>query len=61
MRRRLRDRFERLTIAVMARRSQLYYWTRQWQRDEAEAVCELERGEGVSFSDPLDAVRWLRQ
>jgi hypothetical protein len=40
-------------------RSQLYYWTRRWQEDEAEAVAELERGEGVGFDDPRDAIRWL--
>lgn len=40
-------------------RSQAYYWTREWQEGEAEALAELERGEGVVFEDPKEAVRWL--
>lgn len=42
-------------------RDQLYYWTREWQEGEAEALAELERGEGVVFEDPKEAVRWLRE
>jgi len=38
---------------------QLYYWSREWQVAESEAVQELERGEGVAFDNPADAVRWL--
>jgi hypothetical protein len=40
-------------------RSQLYYWTRRWQEDEAAAVAELERGEGRRFDNPREAIRWL--
>ncbi|MGH8933020.1 MAG: hypothetical protein ACRDZO_20945 [Egibacteraceae bacterium] len=39
--------------------SQLYYWTRRWQEDEAEAVDELARGEGHLFTDTAEALRWL--
>jgi len=40
-------------------RSQLYYWTTKWQRDEQEALAELARGEGRTFDTPQDAIRWL--
>ncbi len=40
-------------------RDQLYYWSREWQEDEAKALEELERGEGVTFHDPEEAVQWL--
>ncbi len=40
-------------------KDQAYYWTREWQEGEAEALAELERGEGVVFEDPKEAVRWL--
>jgi hypothetical protein len=45
--------------AISVPRSQLYYWTRQWQEDEAAAVAELERGEGRRFKDSREAIRWL--
>jgi hypothetical protein len=41
-------------------RWEAYYWTREWQRDEAEALKELRRGESRVFFDPKEAVRWLR-
>jgi hypothetical protein len=41
-------------------RNEAYYWSREWQNDEAEALRELERGEGRVFHDPKEAVRWLR-
>lgn len=40
--------------------SEAYYWTYEWQHDEAEALKELERGEGRVFDDPKEAARWLR-
>lgn len=39
--------------------SQLYYWTRRWQEDEAEAIAQLARGEGHRFTDTAEALRWL--
>ncbi len=47
-------------IPLSVPRNQLYYWTREWQEDEAKALEELERGEGVIFYDPKEAARWLR-
>lgn len=40
-------------------RDQLYYWSAKWQADEAEAVAELDSGEGRSFDSATDAIRWL--
>ena len=48
-------------VPLFSRSDQLYYWTREWQEGEAEALAELERGEGVVFEDPQKAVRWLRE
>jgi hypothetical protein len=39
---------------------QAYYWSAQWQTDEAESVHELERGEGRCFDSIEDALAWLR-
>jgi len=47
-------------VPLFIPRNEAYYWTHEWQRDEAEALQELERGEGKVFHDPQDAVRWLR-
>lgn len=40
-------------------RAQAYYWSREWQRGEAEADTELRRGEARVFDDPQEALRWL--
>lgn len=39
--------------------SETYYWSSQWQRDEAETLAD---GERVVFDsdDPEDAAKWLR-
>lgn len=50
-------RRRRLPVSIPS--AQAYYWTRRWQRDEAESVAELERGEGVEFGDANAAIRWL--
>ena len=47
-------------VPLFVPRREAYYWTREWQDDEAEALKELERGEGRVFDDPKEAVRWLR-
>ena len=39
--------------------SQLYYWTSMWQEGERESREDIDRGDAVRFSDPLDAIRWL--
>jgi hypothetical protein len=46
-------------VPLFIPRHQAYYWTREWQEDEAKALEELERGEGVIFHNPDEAVRWL--
>jgi hypothetical protein len=40
-------------------RSQLYYWTTRWQEDEQASLDELARGEGRSFPNAAEAIRWL--
>ena len=40
-------------------KAQQYYWSRSWQVAEREALREIEGGQGVEFSEPVDAVRWL--
>ena len=39
--------------------SQAYYWTREWQEGEAEALRDLETGNSRVFADPRDAIRYL--
>ncbi len=36
-----------------------YYWTNAWQAAQQESLDALERGEGVTFDDADDAIRWL--
>ena len=52
------DRFSR-DRPVFIPASQLYYWTREWQDGEAEALAELDRGEGQVFESGADAAKWL--
>ncbi len=47
-------------VPLFIPRGEVYYWTYEWQHDEAEALKELERGEGKVFHDPKEAARWLR-
>lgn len=47
------------TLPSFLTRAQLYYWTSVWQAGEAEALGELEAGEGRVFPDGQAAVRWL--
>lgn len=44
---------------TMVPRSQAYYWSNVWQRDETASLRELEAGEVVRFTTPRDAIRWL--
>lgn len=36
-----------------------YYWTHAWQAGQQEAVDAIERGEGITFENADDAIRWL--
>jgi hypothetical protein len=38
---------------------QAYYWSSQWQRDEAESLADLKAGRAQTFDDPQDAIRHL--
>jgi hypothetical protein len=38
---------------------QAYYWSSEWQRDEAESLANLQAGHARTFDDPLDAIRHL--
>lgn len=38
---------------------QAYYWSSQWQRDEAETLANLKAGNYETFDDPSDAIRYL--
>ena len=39
---------------------QRYYWTAEWQLQEAVSLDEYERGDFVEFVDPGAALEWLR-
>ncbi len=52
------DRLPR-RVPLFIPRNQAYYWTREWQVDEAEADEEIRRGELRRFSDVDEAMRWL--
>lgn len=40
-------------------RSQLYYWSQEWQAGEEEAEACIENGDFERFDNPTDAIRWL--
>ena len=40
---------------------QAYYWTRQWQTDEAESFRELAAGNYRTFTNVEDALAWLAE
>lgn len=44
---------------VVVPEEQLYYWSREWQEAEQEALNELRRGLGVHFDDATEMIRWL--
>jgi hypothetical protein len=39
--------------------AQAYYWSSQWQRDEAETLANLKAGDYETFDKPSDAIRYL--
>jgi hypothetical protein len=38
---------------------QAYFWSSQWQQDEAESLINLKAGRSKTFNNPTDAVRYL--
>ena len=46
-------------VPLFVPRDQAYYWTAQWQRDEAEAVREIGEGQGRRFTSGAAAAEWL--
>lgn len=45
--------------SVLPQMPQDYYWTPAWQREELQAVAELEAGDYVEFDDVSDLLAWL--
>lgn len=42
--------------------TQGWYWTREWQKIEAEVDQEIERGElSPEFKDPEEGLKWLKK
>jgi hypothetical protein len=48
-----------LRLPLFIPRSQLYYWTREWQSGEAEALDDIVHGRVRRFSSGTDAAAWL--
>ena len=46
-------------VPLFVPRDQAYYWTTQWQRDEAEALREIAEGKARRFSSGAAAAEWL--
>jgi hypothetical protein len=46
-------------LPAVVNRAQAYYWTHAWQRDEAESMRDVERGDVMTFRDGRSAVTWL--
>ena len=46
-------------LPVIVNRAQAYYWTRAWQKGEAESLREIQGGHAVRFNDADAALRWL--
>lgn len=40
-------------------RDQLYYWSRAWQLQEAEAEAEIRAGKARHFESANEAIAWL--
>lgn len=40
---------------------QSYYWSPEWQADEAESVREIEAGRGLTFTSADAAIQWLQE
>ena len=48
-----------LRLPLFVRSDQLYFWTREWQMGEAEALKEIKDGTVRRFSSGTDAAAWL--
>jgi hypothetical protein len=46
-------------IPFFVARQQLYYWTRDWQAGEADALRDLKEGRFRTFPDGSSAAQWL--
>jgi hypothetical protein len=47
------------TIPAAVDRGQAYYWSYVWQMGEQESRAELAAGQGKTFDNADDAIRWL--
>jgi len=50
---------KRRRVPMFIPTDQVYYWSTQWQRDEAESLADLKAGRAQTFNDPQDAIRHL--
>ena len=48
-----------LRVPIFMPTSQAYYWTRDWQDGEAEALRDIEDGRVRRFASGAEAARWL--
>lgn len=47
------------TIPAFIPAHQTYYWSRQWQESEQQALADLASGHAQTFTDPAAAARYL--
>jgi hypothetical protein len=48
-----------LRVPLFVPRSQMYYWTKDWQDGEAEALADIAAGRAHLFSSGAAAAEWL--
>jgi hypothetical protein len=48
-----------LRVPLFVPRSQLYYWTKDWQDGESEALADIAAGHVSRFPTGADAASWL--
>lgn len=46
-------------VPPVTSRSQAYYWTHAWQRDEQDSLAARKVGDSVVFDNAQDAIRYL--
>lgn len=49
----------RVRVPIFVGRDQLYYWTREWQAGEADALADLAARRFRTFRTGRDAAAWL--